>query len=327
VKVVVLCSNQDISQAVEIRKILTDLGISVSARKVLPDWENCEGKGLDELISEATHLVLVLTKNSKVSGWARFTAGYAMGRNLPLLVHRKRKSLQLSSLFSRFAIAQSKKEIIKYFTHQKKIQDEKEHYDDILRQIREEGLPFSQEGFIQSVVDGNKKAVNLFLQAGFSPDIRTQEGVPVLSLAVRHHHREIVNQLLTYEAEIDFESEDRATTALMDAAAEGQSGIVKALIDNGAKLDKASKNAQTALILAVGRGFTDISSELIRAGADVERKDKLGMSARKYAKLFNNEKILNMIAERDKKKENKKDTDSNTENENPSLAADGIDEE
>ena len=134
-------------------------------------------------------------------------------------------------------------------------------------------------------------------------DVRNTQGVPALCLAVRGLHRSLVAPLLAAGGEIDAVSGDRGNTALMDAAAEGSLEITGDLIQAGAKLDIRSKNGQTALILAVGQGSIDIAVRLIEAGADPLVSDSLGMSAYAYAKLFKQQKILDLIDSRGKEEE------------------------
>ena len=81
----------------------------------------------------------------------------------------------------------------------------------------------------------------------------------------------------------------------MDAAAEGNTEILTRLIADGARLNVKSKSGQTALILAVGRQAEDTALTLIESGADIDIKDDLGMSAKKYAELFKLERVLSLM--------------------------------
>ncbi len=47
--------------------------------------------------------------------------------------------------------------------------------------------------------------------------------------------------------------------------------------------------AVSALVIAVGKNNSTIASLLLEAGADPDLPDKLGFSARKYAKLFHDQ--------------------------------------
>ena len=72
----------------------------------------------------------------------------------------------------------------------------------------------------------------------------------------------------------------------MDAAQNGDQTLLRYLLDKGADPNLISKDGQSALVIAVGRNDADTSKALLESGADADLSDKLGLSARKYAKLF-----------------------------------------
>jgi uncharacterized protein len=49
------------------------------------------------------------------------------------------------------------------------------------------------------------------------------------------------------------------------------------------------------LVVVVGAGDEEITEMLVKAGADPDIKDALGVSARKYAAIFGNSKMLAMF--------------------------------
>ena len=66
---------------------------------------------------------------------------------------------------------------------------------------------------------------------------------------------------------------------LLNAAKEGQTETVQALIAKGADVNAKEKNGWTALIRAAKKGHIDIVKALLEAGADVNAKDKMGGTA------------------------------------------------
>jgi uncharacterized protein len=90
-------------------------------------------------------------------------------------------------------------------------------------------------------------------------------------------------------------AEDRGSNALFDSALGRKKAIIKTLIEAGADLNIPSKDGQTALIVVVGAGDEDIVKLLAEAGADPDIKDALGVSARKYATIFGNKKMLDIF--------------------------------
>ena len=150
-------------------------------------------------------------------------------------------------------------------------------------------------GAFQKVTQG----LQSFFHSRVFADSRDSKGVPLLSCAIRSRHRFFIPLLLGRDAEINVVSFDRGNTALMDACAEGDEGMVQDLLLAGAAVDTRSKNGQTALILAVGKGNSRVASMLLEYGADPEIRDNLGMSAKKYAELF---RLTDVISVMDKRK-------------------------
>jgi ankyrin repeat protein len=127
----------------------------------------------------------------------------------------------------------------------------------VIEMLEKRGIPFTPEGFAQTVSDGDRRDIRLFLKTDMPVTIRNSRGVPLLNLAVRNGHRAVIPLLLSRGADIDAVSQDRENTALMDAAARGDQDIISDLLEAGAKTDFQSKNGQTALVLAIGGGFID----------------------------------------------------------------------
>ena len=175
---------------------------------------------------------------------------------------------------------------------------EKERWERFLKRLEakdalvERGVEVSNSGFLEAVAAGDTGSVELYLEAGFSPDLCNKKGVPALVCAIRNAHFITMRTLLDHGATLDLKASDRDTTALMDAASLGEAAAVQELVERGAQLDQQSKDGQTALVLALGKGDDQCALILLQAGANPDIEDKLGMSARKYAQLFGRTKIL-----------------------------------
>jgi ankyrin repeat protein len=100
-------------------------------------------------------------------------------------------------------------------------------------------LDFTAGAFVTSAKMGDLNAVKLFLKAGMDPNAHTQGDA--------------------------FGTDGDGWTAIMAAAAEGQTKIVAALLDGGADAKK-SDYIFTALSLAAARGHTDIVGMLLDKG-------------------------------------------------------------
>lgn len=161
--------------------------------------------------------------------------------------------------------------------------------------LQEWGLEISFSSLLRQIEKGDYEAVELFLEAGFSPHSKSDSGVPLLSLAVRQKHLKVAQILIEKGADINTASQDRGNTPLMDAAAAGDIDCLNYLIENGAALDGQSKNGQSALILAAGQNHLDCAKRLLDAGANINLKDKLGMSVHQYSRLLKNKELEDLL--------------------------------
>jgi hypothetical protein len=295
VKVLILWSTPDDREARRIVHVLRRAGVSAGAFRIREGWEEETRDGILGLMETGTHLLLETREETLTQGWFFLCAGFAIGRGGRLALYRPNASVHLPTYLASGAVLSSAEEAKTYYVGERERWTREQNLADAHDAIEAAGLGFSDEAFAGCVADGNAELVKRYLEVGFSPNTRTRAGVPVLSLAVRGRHREVVAFLIEHGADIDAVSGDRGNTPVMDAAAEGDVAIVRSLIHAGADLDVRSKNNQTALILAVGRGLVDVAEALIQGGADVTPTDSLGMSARKYAELFQSTRILTLL--------------------------------
>ena len=83
-----------------------------------------------------------------------------------------------------------------------------------------------------------------------------------------------VNYLLDLGVDVNGRDE-QGTTALTAAAWEGQTEVVRILLERGAEIDPQDELAgMTPLIWACWKGYGDTVGVLVEAGADVNLKDK-----------------------------------------------------
>lgn len=164
--------------------------------------------------------------------------------------------------------------------------------------LMERGVEVSNSAFLEAVEKGDLGSCELFLQAGFSPDLTNKKGVSILCQAVRSAHLGVVRLLLEKGADINLRSRDRDNSPVMDAAAEGLIDIVRELIARGADLGSVSRNGQNALVLAIGKGAQDVAGLLLEAGGDPFVVDKLGMNAVQYAQLLGRKEFAAQVAQR-----------------------------
>lgn len=289
-KLLLLYLPEDNNSVLDLRERFSAAGIDAETHEYRQTWD----RELIAVIGEATHILILVRKESLERKTSAFVLGYCMGKKLPLFLYMI-EPVPLPDIKSYAFSSEDPQSMMAYFVGEKKIWTEKRNKEVARDRIIAMGLGVSDESLARVTSEGEIVPLKYFLEAGFSPDVRDAKGVPLLCLAVRNEHRGVVELLLERGADIDAVSLDRGNTPLMDAVAVRNLELVQLLIDAGARLDIQSRDGQTALILAVGQKAVDAAEKLIEAGADASIADALGMSARKYADLFGLKELLPMM--------------------------------
>ncbi|MDR3145771.1 MAG: ankyrin repeat domain-containing protein, partial [Treponema sp.] len=244
-------------------------------------------------LGSATHILVVFSRFTAGSSWFAYVAGFALGKGIPLLAWGADAG-KVEPVFSKYLIPLRDEAVLSaYFSGEKVRQPPS--YKEAKLSLLEQGIPFTVEALEGCISGGKTAAVELFLQAGFSPDTRNSAGVPLLCLAARAGSRSIVTALLKAGAQVNLQALDRGSTALIDSVAQKQRDIMADLLAAGADVNLKNKNGQTAIILAVGYNDAVCTEMLLKAGAKVDEPDSLGASARKYADLFKQPAILKLF--------------------------------
>ncbi|PIE97656.1 MAG: hypothetical protein CR988_06780 [Treponema sp.] len=257
--------------------------------------EDLQDKNPVDIFSDVTHVLFISKKFVEAVPEFIFYSGYAFGKKLPVLLLSDTSTTVLPAYYANFIIKLDISTIDSYFEKEKNLYETTRKKELAREKLLEKGYSCFDANFVSVVEADNIEIAKMFLEAGFSPSTTNAYGTPVLSLAVRNDLFKMAKFLVTHGADVDMISEDRNYSALMDATQVGDYKNAKMLLANGANPNLHSKDRQTALILAVGRNDPKLVKLLVDYGADPEYKDALGMSALKYAKLFNNAKILKIL--------------------------------
>ncbi len=182
--------------------------------------------------------------------------------------------------------------------------------EDARRELRQLGIRWSQEAFLESVENSDTVVVKLFLLAGMNPNATNAYGWTPLMHAAHSGHTEVVKTLLNAGAHVDAKDDDGFTplslaagggrtdtvrvlisagadvnakdsdgvTPLMYASAMGYTNIVQALLDNRVDVNVQSNGGDTALALAESQGQTEIA-EILRLSGAVSREESFRASA------------------------------------------------
>jgi hypothetical protein len=293
-KLLVLYEAEGKEAAQNIRKQLK--GLKVPCQEILMNgnWAAPESAFDDEITADI-RIVAIITGTVYGSPWFAYFAGLSRGRNRELIAYSGKKTA-VPGIFKKTVIPLAGgKELEKSFPEYLEEWIAGEKTEAAKKELLDMGIPFSEESLSDCVQSKKTAAVNLFLQAGFSANMRTGAGVPLLCLAARAGDRELVKILLKAGADVNALSADRGGSALIDCAMGKHRDIAELLLKAGADVNAKSKDGQSALIISVGMSDERFVEILLKAGADVDEPDALGVSAQKYALLFNKPKVLGLF--------------------------------
>jgi uncharacterized protein len=130
------------------------------------------------------------------------------------------------------------------------------------------------------------------------------KGLLPLEFAIDNGHDDITKFLIDEGAKVN-QASKAGVTALQKAASMGQIHVVNHLIAKGADLDAQHGNL-TALHIAVNKGYMEVAAALVNAGANLEIHNKFGQTALEVAQEKNNEDLIKLIEEKEKSRKSKR---------------------
>ena len=283
-KILILHDETEIELPMMLSEMLEKKSVDVDTKSMEKEVRNFHE--IMEALSLYSHFIVV-NNSAGEKVWISLCIGFAWGAKNPVLFFGNNPPYLNENGSWDFRIIKEKKSFIDFLDKGFDEWVEKDNQKKAKNDLLDLGIPFNEESFERCVGERNSRAAELFIKAGFSPDARDKNGVPLLNLAARTGDRNVVRILLQAGAGINRQSKDRGSSALIDACSGKSPDIVRDLIGSGADVNLKSKDGQSALIIAVGLNEEDIVEQLLKAGANPDEPDALGASARKYATLFN----------------------------------------
>jgi len=289
-KVILICLEEEKEKALNLVPFLEKTGIQSETHLI-----KTKDEGLRD-IEGFTHVAVLSVLGP---GWIDFLAGFFCGSHLPIFVFGDEAIKSIPDVFAFcFKFFFTEEQLHGYLTGEYETFKKNEaaaETNHARQALLDRGIPTTNESLAQCVSEDKTEEVSLFFTAGFSPDTKDKKGIPLVCIAARNGHLNTLKLLIDSGAQVNLIAEDRGSNALFDSALIRNKDIVKTLIEAGADVNIQSKDGQTALIVVVGAGDDEIVEILFKAGADLDIKDALGVSARKYATIFNNKNMLAMF--------------------------------
>ncbi|KAJ5832569.1 hypothetical protein N7474_000880 [Penicillium riverlandense] len=123
---------------------------------------------------------------------------------------------------------------------------------------------------VWAATTGNMSTVKSSLAQGGNPRATNHHLQPPLWLAARNGHKEVVEVLLNYGADIEIRS-PTGLTPLAIASREGRDEVMELLLHRGAKVDTETTDHSTPLLWALRTGATDAVTILLSHGAKLPK--------------------------------------------------------
>ncbi|XP_023717979.1 ankyrin repeat and death domain-containing protein 1A isoform X2 [Cryptotermes secundus] len=126
---------------------------------------------------------------------------------------------------------------------------------------------------------GHKDAVQMLINCGANVVAVNKKHYTILMCAARNNRSEVVDFLLDTLEDIRVDTVDlEQQTALYHAALGGHAGIVRRLVEAGAKTDARNKQGRTPLHAACEKGHVEVVEFLLRHDAELDARDEDGNS-------------------------------------------------
>jgi len=160
--------------------------------------------------------------------------------------------------------------------------------------LAQKNIPYTEAAFTRAVEEGDTGAVELFLAAGMSPDVKDGAGRTALITAASRGRNNVSQKLLSRGAAVNGRDAS-GSTALMQSALGGHKETTDVLLAGGADVNLRDNSGQTALIRAAARGHADIVRKLINRGARVDVRDSSGRDALMWAEANNRSDVVELL--------------------------------
>ncbi len=137
--------------------------------------------------------------------------------------------------------------------------------------LKEEGIAFTPEAFLQKVAEGDVERVKLFLEAGIDPSVRSSSNRTALWVATERRQLEVVKALLQGGVKPDEKNApnvDGGKSIVFEAVDSENTDLLRLLVEAGADARSGNDYEVTPLGEAARTGRLEMCKILLKAGAD-----------------------------------------------------------
>ncbi|MGI5172182.1 ankyrin repeat domain-containing protein [Treponema sp. OMZ 840] len=246
-------------------------------------------------INKATHCICLGADTIPVSPLFMYAVGLFSGKQLAVF---SVPSVQMLPSCIGSSFGQSFYDVDALLASLKKdfpLYVKQEVQDSVKKKLFHLGIPLTPDSFSNYIARGDLDTSKLFLKAGMDVNIRDSAGTPMLSIAARSNKEPLVSWLIKKGADINAASEDRGYTPLMDAVWKNNYEIADILVKAGAQINTVAKDGQPLMVIATGICNIKICKLLYANGGDVFLKDRMGLSALDYARVFKKQILIDLF--------------------------------
>ena len=175
------------------------------------------------------------------------------------------------------------------------------------RELKELGISYEVRSLLTSAQEGNKRVLELLLDAGMDPNSKGDSAETALMEAAYHGHATLVTLLLTRRADVSLTDKDGLTALHRACAGPFSYPCVQILLDHGADPDARTINSETPIAKAVLIPLTDQRVErnnvntvkaLLERGADVNARFLHGFTPLMRAAIVGNPGMVRLLLDK-----------------------------
>lgn len=171
----------------------------------------------------------------------------------------------------------------------------------VIRLIGEETnifLPEKNDSLLHAAVTtGNIDIVNLLIEKGLDPNIKTPFNQTPLHFAAERGHIKVAEILLGKGAEIDIQTNSLKTPLFM-AAESGNLELVKLLIKNSADINISDIKRHSPLHIAVLNKHKEVVTELLNQKVNLEAVNEKNQTPLHCAYIIDNKEIIDLLIQK-----------------------------